>query len=87
MLSKKLLLGVIMATAIGALAGCGGNDDSSSVPNTPPPVVDATKPSESVDNFIAYIMALVSSDTTEPVAIDSITAPTNDTTEPVAIGA
>jgi hypothetical protein len=64
------------------LTGCGSDNDDDDHP--PPPAVPAPAPVPPMDAFIAFVKAQVASmlDTTEPVAIDSVTETTPDNTEP-----
>ena len=83
MQAKKLLLGVVMAASLGVvLTGCGSS-------GTTTPRVEPTSPldtaSQSVSNFIAYIQGLASSDSIDPVVIDTLTAPSDEAAEPITV--
>ena len=64
------------------LAGCGSHNDDDH--NATPPPAPAPAPTPPMDAFIAFVKAQIASmlDTTEPVAIDSVTETTPDNTEP-----
>jgi ABC-type glycerol-3-phosphate transport system substrate-binding protein len=74
---RRARVAAAMLAAAGLVA-CGGSGDVGSVlppSNNPDPVIDA---------FIAAVSGMVSatSETTEPVAIESYTAPVPDNSEP-----
>ncbi len=68
--------------ALVALSACGG---SSSPPATTPPIV--TPPVTMADAFFSAVSAFLgdSSDSKEPVAVDSVAVTTPDNTEPEAV--
>jgi hypothetical protein len=71
------------------LAACGGGDDDQGPVGTTPGTagVTAAVPSsafQSVDSFIAYVRQLAADDTSEPLALPDVAAPTTDTAEPAA---
>lgn len=63
-----------------ALAGCGGGNNSDAVVSTPPASANA-----SASGFIAFLLGLVSDESSEPLAIDTLTPPLEDTTEPIPL--
>lgn len=75
----RFALAAAALTAGFLLAGCGSDNDDDKQTTTPPAT---TTPA--VDAFIAFVKAQVASmlDTTEPVAIDSVTETTPENTEP-----
>lgn len=77
----RLALAAAALAAGFLLAGCGSDNDGQ--PATPPDA-PAPAPTPPVDAFIAFVKAQLASmlDTTEPVAIDSVTETTPDNTEP-----
>jgi hypothetical protein len=84
---KNAARGALAVGAAGALAACGGSDDS---PNNQPPVstVDPNVPpasaSASVDGFIAFMKGVIATTPDAATALDvtAFVAPTSDTTEP-----
>ncbi|MET0323210.1 MAG: hypothetical protein ABW069_21005 [Duganella sp.] len=80
------LLAVMGATALLALAGCGGN--SHSISNTGGPETPTAPPVSMADAFYNAVLALIgdgAETTTEPVATDAIVATAPDDSEPVAV--
>lgn len=81
---KKLSLGIglTLLLALGACGGGGGGSSSGGGDGgtTTPPVSTA-------DAFFTKVLAMIgiSSDSTEPVATDSLAATTPDNTEPAAV--
>jgi hypothetical protein len=77
-------LGVILA----ACGGGGGGGDPGTAPGTTGSTAPATSvPSSalaSVDAFIAYVSGLAADETSEPLTLPDVAAPTSDTTEPAA---
>lgn len=69
----------VLALAAG-LAGCGGGNNSNAIVTTPPASANA-----SASGFIAFLLGLVSDETSEPLAIDTLNPPLEDTTEPIPL--
>lgn len=61
------------------LAACGGGGGSSTVP-----VPDMSTPAPQLDAFISLVFGLVTapSETTEPIAVDTLVPPVPENTEP-----
>jgi hypothetical protein len=89
---RLMKTGAAIASATLLLAACGGSDDAT----TPPPAGDGLTPQQredraasiSVAGLFAFAVAYVSgrtNETSEPRAIDGITAPVADDAEPMAV--
>lgn len=80
-MKNQLLLAVVLGTSI--LAGCGGGG----IEALPTPPVAQT-PANSVSALVVYLQDLIATTTTEtgePIDINSMTLATDDTAEPSAI--
>ena len=66
------------------LSGCGSDNDDNPPPTPPATPAPTPAPVPVIDAFFAFVLAQVGSmlDTTEPVAIDTVTETTPDNTEP-----
>jgi hypothetical protein len=80
-------LGVVLA----ACGGGGGGGDLGTVPvgggttgTTGTPTSVSSSALASVDAFIAYLRGLAADETSEPLTLPDVAAPTSDTTEPAA---
>jgi hypothetical protein len=83
---KQWLLASVMATAV--LAGCGGGGDSVSSFTPPqPPIPPAQTISDTVSVVIQYVQQLIAAkdETSEPIDINGLTLATDNTAEPTAI--
>jgi hypothetical protein len=82
-MKRKAAIFSAMGVAAGLVSGCGGGDDTAAT--TPPP----TPPSNvSLDTQGVLALALVSSESTSPFAVDDgavVLTDTSETTEPVAV--
>jgi len=80
-------LGVVLAAC-----GGGGSDDSvqvgggttGSTGNTGPATSVPSAALANVDAFIAFVRGLATDETSEPLTLPDVAAPTSDTTEPAA---
>ena len=82
-LKAKLLLSAVLATAV--LAGCGSGGDSIS---SPPPVAPVPTIADSVSVLTAFLQNLIANftnDTDEPRDINMLTLAVDDMAEPAAI--
>lgn len=90
---RKILFAAATVALTLGVAACGSSNDDSNVPPpagapapTPPPPGPTSEipPSAgtSVAAFIAFLVSLAASDTTEPLALGSFAAPSDDITEP-----
>lgn len=82
---KKATWLCLLAAAV--LAACGGGGDGGGYGPSEPPPASAGVPDSanaSIDGLIAWIQGLIreTSDTTEPVSLDTLIPPTSDTAEP-----
>lgn len=82
-MKRKAAILSAMGVAAGLVSGCGGGDDTASV--TPPPTPPATT---SLNTEEVLALALVSSESASPFAVDDgavVLTDTSETTEPVAV--
>ena len=89
-LHSRLAFGAVLSAALLAGCGSGGSDDVSSapVPNAPVPNAPAsTDISQSISALIAFMNNLIAgtSESGDPIAINSLTLVTDDTAEPSPI--
>ena len=77
---KKTLLASLCVA--GALAACGGGDDTPPVTTQVP-----ASASDSTDGFVSYLKALVASDaeTLPPVDVSAVAPPADDTSPPTPV--
>ena len=89
MLNNRVIAAVTALALALAMAGCGSsNDDNNNGGSAPPPSPSAEVPPSagtSAAAFIAFLLSLAASDTSEPLALGTFTAPTDDAAEPQAI--
>jgi hypothetical protein len=85
MTRRRAGAGVAIVTAALLLAACGSSDDDKYTSTTPG--ASQPPPAAYVDTFIAYVQSLIAttSDTSEPVAIDSVPVTAPENTEPVPV--
>lgn len=78
----KARTSLVLLSAAGLVAACGGGDYSNA--GTPATSQVPASASQSVDGFISYLKLLVASeaDTLEPVDTSAVVGPTDDTAEP-----
>lgn len=82
-MKRKAAILSAMGVAAGLVSGCGGGDDTAAT--TPPPTPPATT---SLNTEEVLALALVSSESTSPFAVDDgavVLTDTSETSEPVAI--
>ena len=79
---QRLAIAGALAATLAVLGACGGSDDTPAATSQVP--ADA---STSVGGFIAYLQALVVSqtDTLEPVDVSMVTPPVDDTGDPAPL--
>ena len=84
-LHSRLALGAVLSAALLAGCGSGGSDDVSSAPVPNAPV--STDISQSVSALITFMNNLIAgtSESGDPIAINSLTLVTDDTAEPSPI--
>ena len=82
---KQWLLASVVATAV--LAGCGGGGDSVSSFTPPQSGLPVQTLSDTVSVVIQYVQQLIAAkdETSEPIDINGLTLATDNTAEPTAI--
>ena len=94
-LHSRLAFGAVLSVALLAGCGSGGSDDVSSAPVSSAPVSSAPVPnapastdiSQSISALIAFMNNLIAgtSESGDPIAINSLTLVSDDTAEPSPI--
>ncbi|MBA2412170.1 MAG: hypothetical protein H0V63_05005 [Burkholderiaceae bacterium] len=82
---KQKIIGLTAAIALAAgLTACGSSDDGDGggAPPPAPPSTEVPASASTVAGFFAFLLSLASSETSEPIAVGTFTAPTDDTGEP-----
>lgn len=90
MSSKMSFLGVAVAFSVATvLAGCGGSDGgvSSATAANAQPASNTPQQASGADAFISRVLAIIgnTSDTAEPIGIESITVTTPEDAQPVPV--
>lgn len=88
--NKQRLFTAAAACALAvALGACGSSDDGDEppapAPAPPPPASEVPASASTVAGFVAFLVSLASSETAEPVVLQTYQPPVDDTGEPVAL--
>ena len=88
MLNRRVIAAATALALALALVGCGSSNDDDNGGGAPPAPPSSEIPSAagtSAAAFIAFLLSLAASDTSEPLAVGTFTPPTDDVGDPQAI--